>query len=216
MKKTLIGALLLVSAQLCTAQSTTTVYYNNFPTQADSTAEVAPEPKKESKFENWLNSRSDRERRQVLTYEWNKNTPIGIHYGWYDNKIRGFIQFDTNDEIFTAIRRKCRYGNHPEINISLGWTVKLAEPFWLYFGPGVTVKNYYGYWESGANVDKEKPAIDNYDTNNAFAISPVAGIMFKYSYLAIRATYQYRWATKDDWEDYIGKSRLSLGVGFTF
>ena len=49
-----------------------------------------------------------------------------------------------------------------------------------------------------------------------FAISPVLGITIKYSYFAIRATYQYRWSIVKDLQDFIGNSRFSVGVGVAF
>lgn len=52
--------------------------------------------------------------------------------------------------------------------------------------------------------------------NYAFAISPVLGITIKYSYFAIRATYQYRWSVENDLQDFIGNSRFSVGVGIAF
>ena len=52
--------------------------------------------------------------------------------------------------------------------------------------------------------------------NYGFAISPVLGITIKYSYFAIRATYQYRWSIVKDLQDFIGNSRFSVGVGVAF
>jgi hypothetical protein len=53
-------------------------------------------------------------------------------------------------------------------------------------------------------------------TNFAFAISPVIGVTAKYSYFAFRLTYQYRWAIESKLSDFIGKSRISIGVGVAF
>ena len=66
-----------------------------------------------------------------------------------------------------------------------------------------------------AEYEKELKKLET-KTNLAFAISPVIGICVKYSYFAIRATYQYRWALKSQLDNYIGKSRLSFGVGVAF
>lgn len=52
--------------------------------------------------------------------------------------------------------------------------------------------------------------------NLAAAISPVIGITAKYSYFALRLTYQYRWAIEKDLKDFIGVSRLSVGIGVAF
>lgn len=52
--------------------------------------------------------------------------------------------------------------------------------------------------------------------NFAFAVSPVIGITAKYSYFALRLTYQYRWSIQSDLSDFIGTSRFSIGVGVAF
>ena len=64
---------------------------------------------------------------------------------------------------------------------------------------------------------------DNYDIdkddqkfNAAFAASPVIGLTIKYSFFAIRGTYQYRYSMKKELEDFLGQHRFSVGVGFAF
>ena len=52
--------------------------------------------------------------------------------------------------------------------------------------------------------------------NTAWAVSPVAGITVKYSYFALRFSYQYRWAVQKDLTEFLGRNRLSLGVGVSF
>ena len=52
--------------------------------------------------------------------------------------------------------------------------------------------------------------------NLAFAVSPVVGITAKYSYFAVRLTYQYRWSVQKDLQDFMGPSRVSVGVGVAF
>ena len=177
---------------------------------------------------------------RVLTYEYNKDTPIGFSYGKYNmKKTGGFFQMDINNRVFDALRSDCRYGDpkdDPELNMSFGWTIKIVNPVWIYFGPGITSKLYYGTYledhypgykdhemekiEQTPNMtdteyEKELKKLET-KTNLAFAVSPVIGICVKYSYFAIRATYQYRWALKSQLDNYIGKSRLSFGVGVAF
>ena len=156
---------------------------------------------------------------------------------------------DFNNIVFDAIRSDCRYGqdNHPELNMSFGWTVKIANPVWIHFGPGVTGKMYYGtysdnkypkkgygkeewqyldvkkmgYEELLEMADKLDEAPDKYKdawtkANYAIAVSPVIGLTVKYSYFAIRGTYQYRWPIKKELKDFIGASRFSVGVGIAF
>ena len=54
------------------------------------------------------------------------------------------------------------------------------------------------------------------DFHFASAISPVLGLTAKYSYFALRLTYQYRWSIESKLSDFMGKSRLSIGVGVAF
>lgn len=166
-----------------------------------------------------------RGRYQVITYEWNKDTPVGIHYGEYKKKVGGFIEVDLNGKLFDAIRNDCTYGDKPEVNTSFGWTVKVLSPVWVFFGPGATAKFYYGKYEDGnypdyKNHELVRDAAGNYKdvekSNTAFAISPVIGVCVKYSFIAARLTYQYRWSVTKELQDYMKTSRLSLGIGFAF
>ena len=186
---------------------------------------------------------------RVFTYEWSKNTPLGIHYGRYNmKKVGGFIMFSLNNKVFDAARNDCHYGEEkfPEANLAFGWTVKIASPVWIFFGPGVTAKAYYGEYNKDAypkkgfgaeefsllNLTKmgkdladlslpfkdvPKTYEDGWTHNNtAIAVSPVVGITLKYSYFALRATYQYRWAVQKEQQDFIKKSAFSIGVGVAF
>ena len=191
------------------------------------------------------NLRDKKEHARVLTYEYRKDVPFGLSYGKYNmHKVGGFFQMDFNSSIFDAIRNDCIYGDEkfPEANMSFGWTVKIYSPVWLHFGPGVTTKFYYGTYQSkkypkvgygetdlldtkemgnDLHTPKDNFADDNVEkawkhTNVAFAISPVIGITAKYSYFALRLTYQYRWTVESELDEFMGKSRLSLGVGVAF
>lgn len=157
---------------------------------------------------------------RVLTYEYSKNTPIGFSYGSYNmNKTGGFFELDFNNKMLDATRNSCIIGDEPEMNIAFGWTIKIADPVWIFFGPGATGKLYYGKY-----ADNEYPGtsavpsatVDTTKVNLAFAVSPVVGICVKYSMFAIRLTYQYRWATNNHLSNYIKKSRISFGIGMAF
>ena len=131
--------------------------------------------------------------------------------------------------------------------MSFGWTVKIYNPVWIHFGPGVTGKMYYGKYQSkkyptkgygedewdrleqkemgdeevlktakGAQEPPEKYKDGWTHANFAAAISPVIGITAKYSYFAIRLTYQYRWSLEKNLADFIGKDRLCIGFGVAF
>ncbi len=169
----------------------------------------------------------------VLTYEWAEDTPYGLHVGKYkDRKWGGFFQIDCNKQLFEAIRSNATFGDKPEANMSFGWTVKLIKPVWLFFGPGVTAKLYYGQFaedkyptknyakDSQIDMNYLDPQADDEDRwdkiNAAFAVSPVIGLVVKYSYFAIRGTYQYRFSAKKELEDFLGQHRFSVGVGFAF
>lgn len=172
----------------------------------------------------------------VITYEWSKDTPIGLQFGKYkDHKWGGFFQIDLNNKVFEVMRDNAEFGDKPEANISFGWTVKIVKPVWLFFGPGFTTKMYLGsfmkdqypkddYKADKVNeykakyLDPQEQNDDDYLTkkNFAFAVSPVIGIAVKYSYFAIRASYQYRFSLKKELEDFMGKSRFSLGIGLAF
>jgi tetratricopeptide (TPR) repeat protein len=181
---------------------------------------------------------------RVFTYEWRKDSPIGFSYGNYNmHKVGGFFQMDFNPTIFDAIRGDCRYGDEkfPEFNVAFGWTIKIANPIWIHVGPGVTGKLYFGKYldkcypvvgygesnlldlkEMGPDVTLPKNDVpENYEdgwkkTNFAFGVSPVLGITAKYSYFAFRLTYQYRWSVQSKLQDFMGRNRLSLGVGVAF
>ena len=170
----------------------------------------------------------------VITYEWAKDTPFGFQVGKYkDHKWGGFFQMDVNKDLIKAVQSsgdpKEKFGTKPEADISFGWTVKLIKPVWLFFGPGATAKLYYGdfkdnqypgkNYSADSKEDKEKLVSleEEFDKINiAVAVSPVIGLTLKYSYFAIRASYQYRFSMKKELEDYLGQHRFSFGVGFAF
>ncbi|MBR6714835.1 MAG: hypothetical protein IKI83_00110 [Prevotella sp.] len=168
----------------------------------------------------------------VLTYELalTGDSPIGIHVGGYKaKKTGGFFELDFNGKIFDAMRGSCTYGDKPEVNISFGFTHKIANPVWFYVGPGFAYKPYYGEFEDKVYPVKTVPYPDddkkglvvktgeeNYNlkkSNAAFAISPTIGIVVKYSYFAFRLGYQYRFALKKDLQDYIKANRVTIGIG---
>lgn len=197
---------------------------------------------------NNINSlaRAKKDHARVFSYEYRKDVPIGFSYGKYNmHKAGGFFQMDFNSEVFDAARSDCKYGDKdfPELNMSFGWTVKIANPVWIHFGPGFTGKMYYGTYKSkkypkigygeielldtkemGEDLDLKKyndEAPEDYKdawtkANFAFAVSPVIGLTVKYSYFALRITYQYRWSVQKDLKDFIGDSRVSVGAGVAF
>lgn len=192
-----------------------------------------------------LNQRKDHAR--VLTYEYLKDAPIGLSYGKYNmHKAGGFFSLSLNNKVFDMMRNNCEIPDMPEINVSFGWTLKIASPVWVFFGPGATAKCYYGDYkrdddkmdteiypgsdgkpndpdgllkDSSSSRDKKKKAeytSDDTKNNLGWAISPVVGICVKYSYFAIRLTYQYRFAMESNLKDFMGTQRIGIGVGVSF
>lgn len=181
---------------------------------------------------------------RVFTYEWRKDTPIGFSYGKYNmHKVGGFLAMDISSKVFDAVRSECRYGDEkfPEFNLNFGWTVKIANPVWIFVGPGFTGKMYYGKYKDNTSTEKHYPDAkglardvsndlesdmdsSNKDTkeeaykhfNFAPAISPVGGLCIKYSFFAFRVSYQYRFTIQKDLSDFMGPQRLSIGVGVAF
>ena len=197
-----------------------------------------------------LQQRARKDHSHVITYEWRKDVPIGIHTGSYNmHKAGGFFQLDLNTKVFDAARSDCKYGdkNFPELNMAFGWTIKIYNPVWIHFGPGFTGKMYYGTYqdskyptkgygdeglqlldlkkmglEGATSIPKDIPS-DDKDIEDAWkkanfglAVSPVIGLTVKYSYFAFRLTYQYRWSIQSKLKDFIGTSRLSVGIGVAF
>mgnify|MGYP001519975457 FL=1 len=182
---------------------------------------------------------------RVFTYEFSKDTPIGFSYGKYKkHKVGGFFSMSLNSKVFEMMRNDCRTPDMPEVNVNFGWTVKIVNPVWIFFGPGATTKVYYGKYEVTDDHDdiypnkkgypndpdgvlkpkddeKENKKIQEYTkddqkANLAWAISPVIGVCAKYSYFALRLTYQYRFAMDSHLKDFMGSQRLSIGVGVSF
>ena len=188
-------------------------------------------------------NRARQDHSRVFSYEYRIDVPIGFSYGSYRmHRVGGFFQMDMNKTVFDAIRGDCKYGDtkFPELNMAFGWTVKIANPVWIHFGPGLTGKMYFGTYKKdcypkkgygetdlldtqkmGTDLTSSKEIPETYEdgwkkANIALGISPVAGITVKYSYFALRLSYQYRWSIKSELEDFLGVSRLSVGVGLSF
>ena len=180
------------------------------------------------------NARSRKNHSRVLTYEWRKDVPIGLQIGKYNmHKAGGFFQLDFNPAIFDAIRGECHYEDpataspkYPEFNVAFGWTIKIKNPVWVHVGPGFTGKFYYGKYLNDNYPYYEKNQIETETTdpnssaykhlNFVPAISPVIGLTIKYSYFAIRGTYQYRFTLKKGLQEFMDRHRVSVGIGVAF
>jgi tetratricopeptide (TPR) repeat protein len=146
----------------------------------------------------------------VLTYEWVESVPIGISVGGYrDLKAGGFFTIQTNIDMFETLRSNYDKAKRPEIDVAFGWTlrpIKKHIPVWIFFGPGYTGVGEYIYEDTS-----EKPKLHFYH-----AISPEVGLLLKIGPVALRYTYQYRFAIKKETEDYMKTTQHIFGLGFCF
>jgi hypothetical protein len=152
----------------------------------------------------------------VLTYELASNTPIGISTGNYkEHKTSGYFTLRFNPDVFEALRSNPDDTAKPEFNLSFGWTIKVIKPIWVFFGPGYTGVGEYVYEEKDINKEDD-PRLKIHS-----AISPEIGLLGKIKInkgfgIALRYTFQYRFALKKDTEDYIGNTKHAFGLGFCF
>jgi len=155
----------------------------------------------------------------ILTYEIAKDVPIGISTGSYkEHKASGYFTLRLNPAIFEAIQTNNDTTSistkRPELNISFGWTIPIVKPVWIFFGPGYTGVGQYVVSSKADANGKSVLKINN-------AISPEIGLAGKIKLtngfgLALRYTFQYRFALDKAASDYIGKIRHVFGIGFCF
>ena len=156
---------------------------------------------------------SDRNKRiQAILYEFSAGTPIGISAGKYKEKIfAGYFSLRFNTELIEAMRKNYDKSEKSELNISAGWTtMKLHIPAWAFFGMGYTGVAEWDYDDEDA-PEKEKPTFHVHN-----AISPELGVLGKIGPVALRYTFQYRFALEKDYQEYIGNVRHVFGVGICF
>jgi tetratricopeptide (TPR) repeat protein len=152
----------------------------------------------------------------VLTYESSSNAPIGISTGSYkEHKASGYFTLRFNSDVFEALRSNIDDKAKPEINVSFGWTIKVVKPIWIFFGPGYTGVGEYVYDEEDIKKEDD-PTLKVYS-----ALSPELGLLGKIKLgkgigIALRYTFQYRFALQKDTEEYINKTKHIFGVGFCF
>lgn len=153
---------------------------------------------------------------RVLTYELMKNAPIGFSIGGYkEHKASGYFTLRLNSDVLEMSRSNYVAGSKPELNISFGWTIKIVKPVWIFFGPGYTGICEYKYEEEDVNKEDD-PTLKFHS-----AISPELGLLAKIKIspkigIALRYTFQYRFAFEKEMENYIGKNRSVFGIGICF
>ncbi|MDR0682439.1 MAG: hypothetical protein LBG15_11425 [Dysgonamonadaceae bacterium] len=155
----------------------------------------------------------------ALTYEFSKNTAIGLSTGNYkEHKSSGYFTLRLNVDLFELVRTKGDEQLRPELNVSFGWTLKLVKPVWIFFGPGYTGVGEYkpeSEEETGENEETKLSLKINH------AVSPEIGLLGKIKItdeigIVMRYTFQYRFALEKESIDHIGQTRHVLGIGFCF
>jgi len=165
---------------------------------------------------------------QAVLYEYAHDTPIGISAGKYRKGSAAYISLRLNSNLFETIRNNYEKADRPELDISAGATIKVYNPIWIFFGPGYTGVGEWFYTNSSTNSDSSNS--DSSKNNDPVftvysAISPEIGLLGKIGPVVLRYTFQYRFALemgntvnndKLSIQDYIGKIRHVIGVGFCF
>jgi len=153
----------------------------------------------------------------VLTFEAEKDVPIGLSSGRYNEHMSGgYFTLRVNEEAFEAIRSNLGADARPELNVSFGWTIKIVKPVWIFFGPGYTGVGKYLPADASTGSADEKLKL-----NISHAVSPEIGLMCKIPLsrkigIAFRYTFQYRFALDKQEIDFIGKNRHVFGAGICF
>jgi len=147
-----------------------------------------------------------RQKAQVVLYEIAANTPIGLSYGRYtQDKFSTYISLRFNPALFQAIRKKDDPNQKAEVDLSFGWNRMVIKEIGFFAGLGYTG---VGKWD---NYENDDPQFTLYH-----AVSPEAGILFKIGPIALRYTFQYRFALDSDFQDHIEKIRHVGGIGICF
>ncbi len=159
----------------------------------------------------------------VFLYEYSAQTPIGISYGKYKNrKAAAYFNLSIHPDVLLLARNQYDECTDAEFNFTpLGINFCLVPKyphFWMFAGVGYTGVAKYenkdgsiympGTYTEG---DETKPKLALYS-----AVSPEAGLLFKVWRVALRYTYQYRYALKAEYVDHIPMHRHTIGLGFTF
>jgi len=182
-------------------------------------------------IERWKNLQS----RHTLTYEYAKGASLGFSSGNYNvDNSSGYFTLRFNPNLFDAFRMDDTDILQTELNVSFGFTLPVYiydiesssnTGLWLFFGPGGTVLANIGQKyitdnnEGGEPIQKVNTSRYNYH----YAVSPEIGLLLKIPLpgseshqIALRYTFQYRYAIQKADVDLIGKIRHVFGVGFTF
>ena len=154
-----------------------------------------------------------KQRPHALTYEYANNVPIGFSSGTYKDYASGaYFTLRFNSNLIELVRTENDTTLRPELNVSFGWTFKVVKqaPVWIFLGPGYTGITRYVPDDEG-------------DLKLKFyhAVSPEVGLLGKIPLtkglgVALRYTFQYRFALDKETIKDIGEIRHVFGVGFCF
>jgi tetratricopeptide (TPR) repeat protein len=146
-----------------------------------------------------------RQKAQVILYEYAENTPFGLSYGKYTPmNFSTYISLRLNLELFEAISKKHEADSKPEINLSFGWNRMVIPEVGFFAGLGYTG---VGKW----NGEDGESTLEFYH-----AASPEVGALLKVGPIALRYTFQYRFALDNANQDHIGNMRHVFGIGMCF
>lgn len=160
----------------------------------------------------------------VVGYIFDKDKPIGVHYGTYnERKGGGFINVRINKDLMDAAQSDWipQYNNlndssvyniknHAQFAIAFGWTIKLLCPNpetdyfkWMgYMFPKYPSLHLFfgpGYTGTMVYTDKEeKNSNVKYNTKLVSAITPQLGVMLKWGRLSIFYIFEYHYKLKNE------------------
>ena len=173
------------------------------------------------------------DRATVLTYEIADKVPLGFSIGGYRSKKGGgYFTLKTNPAFFNFLRSNYKKAVHPELNVSAGGNFRPVKnqyaPIWINIGIGYTGVSEYHYKledndeeipYGGEDLPKGvKPSSTIYH-----AVSPEIGLLGKIPLgetarvsIAVRYTFQYRFAINLDAMNNIESTAHGFGVGICF
>jgi tetratricopeptide (TPR) repeat protein len=178
---------------------------------------------------------SQRKLYKVLTYEFGVsksgnpklNLPISLSIGKYpDYKTGGYFSFATNPAFFNMLRSDYSKAVQSNFGVSFGFNLRPVKPkyskyfpVWLFFGTGYTFRGAYHYTDAGdENMRYEGGDLPE----KALKLKPYhavpfeTGLLLKIKRIALRYTFQYRFAIKLDTQEYVNPYIHSFGIGFCY
>lgn len=154
--------------------------------------------------------------------------PVSFSTGKYlDNKVGGYFSFATNPAFFNMLRSNYSKASQADIGISFGINFRTVKPrvtkyfpVWLHFGIGYTLMGAYHYKDSSGKEEFRYEGGKLPDTElNLVAYHAVAfetGLLLKLKWVALRYTFQYRFATKLETQEYMNQFMQTFGIGLCF